>query len=170
MEFLTQLIIQTGLIGYGFQYTDVGRIPGIRGFVDRDRFTSDILLSSNDEIKTVPNTVNQIEYYTVRSGNTLSGIANEFGTTINEIAGLNGIINVNLIYPNEVLKIDVTRNLEEIQGNENETGHIIYTIRRGNTLTAIAKMIGVSIESIVRLNEIRNPNLIFTGERLRINN
>lgn len=154
----------------GFQYSDMGRISGIRGFVDRDKFTSDIFLSSNESIDTPPNTVNQIEYYTVKRGNTLSGIANEFGTTINEIAGLNGIKNVNLIYPNEVLKIDVTRNLEEIKGNEVETGHTIYTIRRGNTLTYIANMFKVSIESIVRLNDIKNPNLIFTGERLRINN
>jgi len=67
----------------------MGRINGIRGFVDRNRFTSDIFLSSKDIIKTNPNTVNQIEDYTVKRGNTLSEIALKFGTTINEIAGLN---------------------------------------------------------------------------------
>ncbi len=58
----------------------------------------------------------------------------------------------------------------EIKGNEYETNHIIYTVRRGNTLTYIANRFGVTIQSIVQLNGIRNPNLIFTGERLRINN
>lgn len=48
--------------------------------------------------------------------------------------------------------------------------HVIYTIRYGNTLTSIANMFHVSIESIARLNDIRNINLIFAGERLRINN
>ena len=88
----------------GFQYTDTGTISGIKGFVDRDKFTDDILLGSNDVITTTPNNKNKIEYYTVRSGNTLSKIASEFGTTVNEIAGLNSIRNVNLIYPGEVLK------------------------------------------------------------------
>ena len=159
-----------GRHGHGFQYSDRGEIPGIRGFVDRDRFTENIFLSSNDVITTPPNNVNKIEYYTVQSGNTLSQIAASFGTTVNEIAGLNGIRNVNLIFIGEVLKIDVTRNLEEIKGNEYETGHILYTVMRGNTLTYIANRFGVTIQSIVRLNNILNPNLIFTGERLRINN
>lgn len=148
----------------------MGTISGIRTFVDRNKFTENIFLSTTDIINTAPNTVNQIEYYTVRSGNTLSEIALTFGTTINEIAGLNGIRNVNLIYPGEVLKIDVTRNLEEIRGNEYETGHIVYTVKKGNTLTYIAHRFGVSIMSITKLNDIRNPNLIFAGERIRINN
>ncbi len=133
-------------------------------------FTSDIFLSSNDVITTTPNSTNKIEYYTVVSGNTLSEIALEFGTTVNEIAGLNSIRNVNLIYPGEVLRIDVTRSLSEIQNDVYETNHIIYTVKRGNTLTYIANRFGVSIASIVKLNNIRNPNLIYAGERLRINN
>ena len=68
----------------------MGRINGIRGFVDRDLFSEDIFLSSpNENIPTSENTVNIIEEYIVRSGNTLSGIALEYGTTVNEIAGLN---------------------------------------------------------------------------------
>lgn len=74
-----------------------------------------------------------------------------------------------MIYTGETLKIDITRNLENIKNDVYETGHIIYTIRRGNTLTYIAQKYGVSVESLVRLNNIKNPNLIFTGERLRIN-
>ncbi len=154
----------------GFQFTDVGRINGIRGFVDRDRFTRDIFLSSNDVIISPENTTNKIELYTVRRGNTLSGIALRFGTTVSEIAGLNGIRNPNLIFTGEVLKIDTTRNLSQITDISYDANHIIYTIKRGNTLTQIARMFDVTINSIVRLNNIKNPNLIFAGERLRINN
>ena len=75
-----------------------------------------------------------------------------------------------MIFPGEVLKIDTTRNFEEITDTSYDASHIIYTIKRGNTLTQIARMYGVTINSIVRLNNIKNPNLIFAGERLRINN
>lgn len=77
--------------------------------VDRNKFTPDIFLQSSDTINTPENTTNRIETYTVRRGNTLSEIANQYGTTVNEIAGLNGIRNVNLIFPGEVLRIDTTR-------------------------------------------------------------
>jgi len=50
----------------------------------------------------------------------------------------------------------------------NDTSHKLYIVKRGNTLTQIAREYGVTIEDIVRLNDIQNPNLIFVGEVLRI--
>lgn len=43
--------------------------------------------------------------YTVKSGDTLSGIASKYGTTVNAIASANGISNPNLIYAGQVLTI-----------------------------------------------------------------
>ena len=43
--------------------------------------------------------------YTVKSGDTLSGIASKYGTTVNAIASANGISNPNLIYVGQVLTI-----------------------------------------------------------------
>lgn len=152
----------------GFQYTSSGRVNGIRGRVDRNKFTESIFLSAKEPINTNPNTKNEIQLYTVRRGNTLSQIALDFGTTVREIAGLNGIRNPNLIYTGEVLKIDTTRSYEEITGISYDANHIIYTIKRGDTLTSISREFGVTIESIAKLNDIKNINLIYAGERLRI--
>lgn len=44
--------------------------------------------------------------YTVRSGDTLSGIAAQYGTTYQQLAARNGIPDPNRIYPGQVLKID----------------------------------------------------------------
>ena len=43
--------------------------------------------------------------YTVKSGDTLSGIASKFGTTVDNLVKKNGIKNKNLIYAGQVLKI-----------------------------------------------------------------
>lgn len=44
--------------------------------------------------------------YTVVSGDTLGRIAQKYGTTVDALAKLNDIANVNLIYVGQVLKID----------------------------------------------------------------
>ena len=51
------------------------------------------------------NTENNTRTYTVKSGDTLSGIAAKYGTTYQEIARKNGIANPNIIHPGQVLKI-----------------------------------------------------------------
>lgn len=153
----------------GLQYTDKGRISGINGFTDRDNYKQEIFLSSSEAIDAEPITNENIITYTVKSGNTLSEIALKYDTTVNSIAGLNGIQNPNLIFVNQVLKIDTTLSRNEQSNDVYETSHIIYTVKRGDTLTAIANKYGVSIQSIVDLNEIVNPNLIYVGERIRIN-
>ena len=43
--------------------------------------------------------------YTVKSGDTLSGIAAKYGTTYQKLAQINGISNPNVIYAGQVLKI-----------------------------------------------------------------
>ena len=44
-------------------------------------------------------------YYTVRSGDNLTKIARQYGTTVNQIAKWNNIKNVNLIYPGQKLRV-----------------------------------------------------------------
>lgn len=45
------------------------------------------------------------QYYTVQSGDTLSGIASRYGTSYQKIAQLNGIGNPNLIYAGQRLRV-----------------------------------------------------------------
>lgn len=153
----------------GFQYSDSGTVPGISGYTDLDTFTEQIFLNSSENISTPENTSNQIQTYTVQPGDTLSQIASKYNTTVSEIAGLNGISNPNLIYVGQVLKIDTTNDISVVTSDKYETNHIIYTIQPGDTLTSIAQKYDVTIASMVQLNHIQNPNLIYAGERLRIN-
>lgn len=48
---------------------------------------------------------NKVKTYTVKAGDTLSGIASKYGTSYQKIAADNGIKNPNLIYPGQVLVI-----------------------------------------------------------------
>jgi nucleoid-associated protein YgaU len=61
-----------------------------------------VLGSRYDEVQ---DAINGERTYTVQSGDTLSGIAKRFGTTVDSLVKKNGIKNPNLIYPGQVLKI-----------------------------------------------------------------
>ena len=82
-----------------------------------DVFTEEMLLEESSRIggdssstnnNSNSNSNSSYIYYTVQSGNTLSGIAEEYGTTVNTLVALNGISNPNLIYVGQVLKIPAT--------------------------------------------------------------
>ena len=149
----------------GFQYADDGRVKGIRNYVDKDYYTKGIFLSNTNEITDSKhrNNIYKTREIRVRRGDTLSKIATKYNTSVDMIVDLNKIRNRNLIYVGELLKIPYSK--EEYKG---ETNHLIYIVKRGDTLYKIAKKFNMSVREIVRLNEIKNPNLIYTGEALRI--
>lgn len=99
------------------------------------------------------NTSNSATTYVVKSGDTLSGIANKYGMTTSQIASLNGIANWNYIYIGQVLKV-------------NGTASKTYTVHSGDTLSGIANKLDVSVSYLVSNNGIHNANLIYVGETL----
>ena len=154
----------------GIQYTSTGRVPGINGNVDRDKFSKEIFMENinptNPESGSGDGNENKIINYIVKPGDTLSQIALKYGTTVNEIARLNGIQNVNLIFPGQVLEIIANSN-SSLNNNESiATQKIIYTIKRGDTLHIRISPKNLSIQKIVNWNNLRNPNLIYAGSTL----
>lgn len=96
--------------------------------------------------------------YTVQAGDTLSGIAQRYGTTYQQLAQLNGIANPNLIYPGQVLKI---------QGAAQQATEM-HTVQSGDTLSGIAQRYGTTYQQLAQINGIANPNLIYPGQVLRL--
>ena len=108
--------------------------------------------------------------YTVKSGDTLSQIALTYGTTVSSIVSLNPVIkNPNLIYPGQRFTIR-TSSTSPISGGNNSCGKILYKIKYGDTLSSIALKYGDTVQEIAMLNNIQNPNLIYAGSTIRIQN
>lgn len=143
----------------GFQYSDRGEIPGIYGNVDLNRFTSSVFLNGASEA--TPTKSPDAIRYTVKRGDTLWGIAKKFGVAVSAVVNANNIRNPNLIYVGEVFIIPHMTSAESF-------GYTLYTVRRGDTLWGISRKFGTSINSIVTLNGIENPNLIYAGEVFKI--
>ena len=105
--------------------------------------------------------------YTVKSGDTVSKIAMAYGVTVNHIVEINDIQNANLIYPGEKIRITESRS-----NQLNEMGDpnldVTYVVRKGDTLWGISRKFGVSVDYLVAKNGIRDRNLIYVGEIIRI--
>lgn len=126
-------------------------LAGINSWINK----SDVEIIS---VSSVPIQSPAANTYRVQSGDTLSSIASKFGTSYQALASLNGISNPNLIYVGQVLRVNGSAS----------TGSVYYTVRSGDSLSAIASRFGTSYQSIAALNGLSNPNLIYAGQTLKI--
>ncbi|MDP4160201.1 MAG: LysM peptidoglycan-binding domain-containing protein [Bacillota bacterium] len=49
-----------------------------------------------------------------------------------------------------------------------EPAHVVYTVKKGDSVYKIAKRFGTTMRAIILGNNLRNPNLIYPGQRLII--
>lgn len=160
----------------GFQYSDSGYVPGISGNVDLDYF-KDTIFTDKEPAPEEPGAGENITY-TVRSGDTLWAIARRYGTTVSDIASLNGISDPSLIFPGQILIIPQSgnsgsgstggstgQNPGSTPGGETSD---TYTVKSGDTLSWIAQYFGTTVQEIASLNNIADPNLIYPGQVLRL--
>ena len=93
---------------YGiWQYTSRGSVAGVNGNVDCDWCYKDYL-STEPEVPDMPPEAPSETVYVVKYGDTLSGIAKEYGTTYQALAAYNGIANPNLIHVGDKIRIPGT--------------------------------------------------------------
>ncbi|WP_332238864.1 LysM peptidoglycan-binding domain-containing protein [Sporolactobacillus sp. KGMB 08714] len=154
-----------------WQNSWTGRIPGINGDVDTDiAYTDKLVVPGNpaatvhqapDQHPATPVKTSEPGTYTVRSGDTLSTIAARFGTSVEALAAVNGIHNVNLIKAGQVLRLSGAQ-------ASNSAASGTYTVRPGDTLSGIASTHGTTVQQLASINGIKDPNLIRVGQVLKL--
>lgn len=101
----------------------------------------------------------------VQWGENLTMIAARYGTTVNAIVQANGISNPNYIWVGQRLIIPVPA---PPPPPPPPPSACTYIVRPGDTLYAIAWRYRTTVWWLVSANNIRNPNLIFVGQRLQV--
>lgn len=118
---------------------------------------------SEGEPETADTATRTGRHHVVQRGENLASIAAQYpGTTAEQIAGSNGIID-GVIYAGTRLFLDGPAFVAE--GTE---GEMTYVVVRGDRLGDIAAAHDTTVQLLVELNDIPNPNLILSGQRLLI--
>jgi len=97
--------------------------------------------------------------YTVKPGDTLYGISNQYGVSVTELAELNGIKGSSLAV-GTVLKIPNA-------AGTNPNNMFMYTVKSGDTLYKIATKYNTTPQKIIDLNYLKSTNIV-PGQVLRI--
>lgn len=152
-----------------WQYTSTGSVPGVSGNVDLDigyvDYPSVIKKAGLNHLSgsapaPSPSPSPQYITYVIQPGDTLSGIAGRYGTTVSALAQLNGISDPNKIYAGNTIRVPEN-------GGTGENAQY-YTIQPGDTLSGIALKFGTTVSALAQLNGITDPDKIYAGNRIRI--
>jgi len=95
--------------------------------------------------------------YTVKAGDTLYKIAQNFGVTVKELIDFNNLNNTILSVGQQL----------RIPGTDETVPTTTYTVKSGDSLWKIAQRFGVSVDDLIRANNLSNTTLQI-GQVLRI--
>lgn len=107
--------------------------------------------------------------YTVQRGDTLHGLAQRYGTTVEAILQANALRDPSLIYQGQQLIIPA--NIDEMlpyQLVSPATPRATYTVQPGDTLIGIALRFGTTVRELAEANDLDQWTLIFAGQQLKL--
>lgn len=139
-------------------YPEIIKNAGLNGF------SSEAVDEPEDETDAIEPDVMPADTktYLIMVGDTLSGIAARFGTTVDSLVALNNIENPDLIYPGQELTI------VSDSSSDDESDEIVYQVRPGDTLSGIAARYNTTVGRLAEVNGIDNPDLIYPDTILKI--
>ncbi|MBQ6495231.1 MAG: LysM peptidoglycan-binding domain-containing protein [Bacilli bacterium] len=98
--------------------------------------------------------------YTIKRGDTLYGISNQFGVSVSDLASIN---NININTPLQIGKTLIIPTNTGI----NPSNYITYTVKKGDSLYSIAKKYDTTVNELISINKLKNTNLSI-GQKLQI--
>lgn len=152
-----------------WQYSPTGLVNGINTKVDLDLFNGtlqDLYTFTGAQMASQAPVI-----HVVAAGDTLESIANRYGVTVRELVSANP----QLLNLSDKLTVPAPIAIPQESGTPPAGGAAqppaarrTYTIKRGDTLSAIAVHYGTTVAAIAAANNIANPNAIQIGQVLTI--
>ncbi len=100
-----------------------------------------------------PVSASEPKTYTIENGDTISGIAQKFGISVNTVLWANGMT------ARSLLKVGRTLTILPVSG-------VLHTVKKGETLGGIAKRYGADLDEVLAANRIASAGQIRIGQNL----
>ena len=140
--------------------TSVSALMAANGITDPDRlYMGQELVVSGTGV--TPTTLPPL-VVVVQSGDSLSGIAAEYGVTLSALIAANAIDDPNRVHPGQELVIPGASAAARLKGPT------VVVVQSGDSLSAIASDHGVSVAALMEANGLTDPDRLQVGQRLSI--
>lgn len=150
----------------GWQYSSTGKVDGINGNVDMDEFDdlSDAIISHG-----LNGYANKIEPSVVLPSQKVIEIKHKSNDEIADEV-LKGLWGNGVDREKKLTNAGYNYNaIQEIVNNKCKAKQTItYTVKSGDTLSYIADMYGTTYQHLADINGIKDPNIIYVGQVLKI--
>jgi membrane-bound lytic murein transglycosylase D len=119
----------------------------------------------------------RVERYAVREGDTVASIASRFGTTAEHLREMNQLGSSNTIVVGSELRVpskvnslpDVVRQAAaRVDSRSPASVRAVHVVRKGDTLSGIAKRYKVGVNTLARLNGIKSTSILRVGQRIKL--
>jgi hypothetical protein len=107
------------------------------------------------------------ETYTVQPGDSLSDIAALYSTTVEELLRLNDLPEPSLLYTGQTIVVPLpSAPPPEPPAAASPPAANVHVVEEGETLSTIAERYGTTVDELLRLNDVPDPNNVLVGQTL----
>lgn len=139
--------------------TSVNRLMEMNGLRD----ANDLLAGSRIKVPGNVYSGSGSGNYTVKAGETLSEIADRYGTSVDRLVRLNGLRDANDLWAGSRIQVPGASARPRVAVNKNAKTH---QVQPGESLSTISDRYGVSMQRLIAINGISNPNQVMAGSTL----
>ena len=106
--------------------------------------------------------------YTVKPGETLSEIAERYGTSVQRLMQLNGLRSVQDLWAGSRIQVPGAGGSPSTSAARTTTVKANYTVKSGETLSELAERYGTSVQRLMELNNLRSSQDLLAGSRIQV--
>ena len=107
-------------------------------------------------------------YVTVGRGDSLSLIAALNGMTTSELMQLNGLSDPDNVWIGQRLRVSGGGGVAATTYETTTSDGSVHVVQRGETLSHVARRYGLSIQQLMAMNNLSNPNHVYVGQQLYV--